>query len=280
MSAQARPLQSAEVTGARRATFRGIPRLFALLVIAAVLLMGVAPDLVATFDARVEAGPPLFPPSKIHLLGTDDLGRDLMSMIVTGTRGTLLLTVVVVTLTYLTGGVIGLAAGYFGGVIDAILMRSAEFIAVLPRLLVLLLYSTLITPSLTVTAIILSLTSWPGLARMVRAETISQKHGEHIIAARALGCSEWHIIRHHLSTAAMRATYSVMGPICVSAILIEASLGFLGLSDPSFISWGDLIRNGQLFFYQGWWLAVFPGLTILLVCIAIAIVTETEPEMR
>ncbi len=246
-----------------------------MLLLSPVILAAIVPGLISGFDPFAEVAAPLLPPTEGHPLGTDDLGRDLLSMLVAGARGALMLALIAVSLTILIGGAVGLLAGWTGGYIDNALMRFAEFIGVLPRLLVLLLVTTLLGPSLLLVATTLGLTSWPGLARLIRAETLAQKHREHVMAARALGCGNVRIMLRHLAPAAIAPALAVAGPIGASAILTEAGLSFLGLSDPNFISWGDLIRNGQSFFHQGWWLAAFPGLLIVQTCVAFALLTES-----
>lgn len=243
-----------------------------------VILAALSPGLISGFDPFAEVAAPLIPPSATHPFGTDDLGRDLLSMVASGARGALLLAAIVVTLTFLIGGVVGVTAGWSGGLIDGALMRFAEFVGVLPRLLILLLVTTLTGPSLMLVAVTLGLTSWPGLARLIRAETLAQKHREHVLAARALGASDFRIMLRHLAPAAIAPALAVTGPVAASAVLTEAGLSFLGLSDPNFISWGDLIRNGQTFFHHGWWLAAFPGLLIIQTCVAFALLSEASGD--
>jgi peptide/nickel transport system permease protein len=151
---------------------------------------------------------------------------------------------------------------------------------VLPNFLVALLVVTLFGPSLGLLCLVLGLLSWTGLARMVRAETVVQRHREHVIAARALGGTPWWIMRRHILPAAARPALAVIAPVATSAILAEAGLGYLGLSDPRVISWGDLIRNGQTFYAHGWWLSLFPGLAIVLTCLAIALISEGLKQFR
>ncbi|MGP1398057.1 MAG: ABC transporter permease [Inquilinaceae bacterium] len=239
-----------------------------------IVLAAIAPDLVAPYDPMANSAPALSPPSAAHPLGTDDLGRDLLSMVIAGARGTLLIGFIATFLSIILGTAVGLVAGYLGGLIDEAMMRATEFVKILPRFLVALLVATLFGPSLTGLSLVLGLMSWPGLARMVRAETVVQREREHVVAARALGCSSLDIMRRHILPAAARPALAVIAPVATGAILAEAGLGYLGLSDPATVSWGDLIRNGQAFYAHGWWLSIFPGTTIVLTCLGLALVLE------
>lgn len=246
-------------------------KFLALGLILPLVVAAIVPGWIAPFDPFASSGPALSAPDGEHILGTDDLGRDLFSMLVHGARSAFVLATFAVTFTLTVGGLIGVAAGLIGGLLDAILMRFAEFVAILPRLLVLLLLAALFGPSLELAAIAIGLMSWPGLARMVRAETLAQKHTEHVLAARALGAAQWHIGMRHIAPAAMEPAFAVIGPVATAAILAEAGLSYLGLSDPDLISWGDLIRTGQTFFHQGWWLSVFPGMAIVSACLGLTL---------
>lgn len=243
-------------------------------VLAPILLAALAPGLVAPYDPAVESGPPISPPSPSHLFGTDDLGRDLLSMVIAGARGALTIGVIATSLAVSVGIAVGLLAGFLGGLADEALMRVTEFVKILPRFLVALLVATLFGPSLFGLCLVLGLMSWPGLARMVRAETIVQRGREHVLAAHALGGGRLGILRRHIAPAAAQPALAVLAPVATAAILAEAGLGYLGLSDPATISWGDLIRNGQEFYAHGWWLSVFPGLTVIATCLGLALVFE------
>lgn len=242
-------------------------RWVALVLLLPVLAAAAVPEMIAPYDPGAASGGALVPPGHGHPLGTDDLGRDLMSMLVHGARSAVVLAAISVALTFTIGGAVGITAGLVGGLTDALLARFAEFVAILPRLLVLLLLATLLSPSLELAAVTIGLMSWPGLARIVRAETRAQKHSEYVVAARALGASKWRIGLRHVAPAAIAPVLAVLGPVATAAILTEAGISYLGLSDPDLISWGDLIRNGQSFFHQAWWLSLFPGLAIVATCL-------------
>lgn len=232
------------------------------------------PALLAQFDPLANVGPQLVPPSVRHPFGTDDLGRDLFSAVVTGAKSSLLVGGGTAAISIALGLLIGLAAGYFGGFVDDSLMRLTELIMVLPRFFIALLVVTLFGASLFNVCLVLGLTGWPGLARIVRIETLSYREREHVTAAIALGCSHVTIIWRHILPFAQRPILALAAPIVTGAILTEAGLSYLGLADPNWISWGKLIQNGQTFFSHGWWLSLFPGLALVLTCIGVALVLD------
>jgi len=239
------------------------------------ILLAVAfPALLAYFDPLANVGPQLAPPGPRHPFGTDDLGRDVFSAVVTGAKSSLLVGAGTAAISISLGLLIGLTAGYFGGIVDDGLMRLTELIIVLPRFFVALLVVTLFGASLFNVCLVLGLTGWPGLARIVRLEALSYREREHVMAAIALGCSHLAIIWRHILPFARRPILAVAAPIVTSAILTEAGLSYLGLADPNWISWGKLIQNGQTFFSHGWWLSLFPGLALVLTCIGVALVLD------
>ena len=252
-----------------------IALLIGLTLLAPIALAAAAPGLLAPHDPLANVAPALSPPTAAHPLGSDDLGRDMLSMIVHGARGALVLALSVAAMAITIGILVGVSAGSFGFVVDETAMRVTEFIKILPNFLIALLVATLFGPSLWVIALILGGLSWPGLARMVRAETVVQRQREHVLAARALGAHPVAIAWRHILPAAARPAIAVFAPVATGAILAEAGLGYLGLSDASTISWGDLIRNGQAFYAHGWWLSVFPGLAIVVTCVGVALTGES-----
>ena len=239
-----------------------------------IVLAALAPGLIAPYDPFANVGPALSPPGIPHLFGTDDLGRDLFSGVVTGARTSLAVGVVSAAIAVAIGLAIGVSAGFLGGGIDDALMRFAEFVQVLPRFFIALLVLTLFGPSTLNICLVLGLFSWPGLARLTRAETLSHREREYVTAARAMGGSSFWIMRRHILPLVRRPTIAVLAPITTSAILTEAGLSYLGLADPNWMSWGKLIQNGQAFFNHGWWLSLFPGLAVVVTCVGIALVVE------
>lgn len=255
----------------RRIIPRRLAVLAGLLLLAPIILGAIAPQGLAPLDPMAATAAALSPPSAAHPFGSDDLGRDVLSMTIAGARSALLVGFLASFLAITIGVTIGLFAGFLGGFIDDALMRFTDFVMILPRFLVALLVATLFGPSLLGIGLVLGLMSWPGLARMVRAETIVQRARDHVIAAIALGGTPVAVMRRHVLAVAARPALAVLAPVATSAVLAEAGLGYLGLSDPTRISWGDLIRNGQDFYAHGWWLSLFPGLTVVVTCLALAL---------
>jgi len=245
-----------------------------LLLVGPMVLAACFPDLIAPYDPFANAGPPLAAPRVPFLFGTDDLGRDLFSGIVAGARTSLLVAAFVTAISVAIGLVVGVTAGFFGGLVDDLLMRLAEFVQVLPRFFIALLVLTLFGASVLNICIVLGLFSWPGLARLTRAETLSHREREYVRAAVAMGGSNAWIMRKHILPQVGRPVMAVAAPVATSAILTEAGLSYLGLSDPNVMSWGKLIQNGQTFFTHGWWLSVMPGLAVVATCLGLALMVE------
>ncbi len=242
--------------------------------LAPIVLAACFPTSIAPYDPFDDVAQPLSAPTLVHLFGTDDLGRDLFSGIVTGARTSLMVGGITSAISVTLGLSIGLTAGFFGGLVGDILMRIAELVQVLPRFFIALLVLTLFGASTLNLCIVLGLFSWSGLARLVRAETLSHREREYVRAATAMGGSSYWIMRRHILPLVRRPIFAVLAPIATSAILMEAGLSYLGISDPNRMSWGKLIQNGQSFFNHGWWLSLFPGLAVMATCVGIALVVE------
>jgi peptide/nickel transport system permease protein len=219
---------------------------------------------IAPVDPFASVAPPLSPPSRAHALGTDDLGRDLLAGIVHGARTSLLVVLSVTLLTSVIGVTIGAVAGYRGGSTDDVLMRLTEFVQVVPRFFLAVLIIALFGPGLDRLVLVLGLTSWPAIARVVRAETLSLARREFVEAAHALGAPAARVLTRHVLPNALPAAVVVVSVNAGTVILMEAGLGFIGLGDPHSISWGYLANNAQRFLRLAWWMALFPGAAIAL----------------
>jgi peptide/nickel transport system permease protein len=219
---------------------------------------------IAPVDPFASVAPPLSPPSRAHALGTDDLGRDLLAGIVHGARTSLLVVLSVTLLASVIGVTIGAVAGYRGGGTDDVLMRLTEFVQVVPRFFFAVLIIALFGPGLDRLVLVLGLTSWPAIARVVRAETLSLARREFVDAAHALGAPAVRVLTRHVLPNALPAAVVVVSVNAGTVILMEAGLGFIGLGDPHSISWGYLANNAQRFLRVAWWLALFPGAAIAL----------------
>jgi peptide/nickel transport system permease protein len=212
---------------------------------------------------------PFEPPSGAHWFGTDDLGRDVFSGVVHGARTSLIVGFTVALASLLIGALVGGAAGLLGGWKDDILMRFTELVQVMPRFFLALMVVALFGASLTNLIVILALTSWEFTARVARSDVLAIRESDYVMAATSMGASSRfnlfvHVLPNALAPAIVIASLQVGG-----AILIEASLGFLGLGDPNVISWGFMLNNALEFMRRAWWLAVFPGLAIALAVLGV-----------
>ncbi len=203
-----------------------------------------------------------------HPLGTDDKGRDLLAMLVSGARVSLYVGLLATGLAIIIGSVIGVVSAYFGGSVDNLLMRLTDIIMTFPFFLLLVLIVFIFGPSLNTIILIIGLTGWTGTARMVRSEALSIRTREFIQAAIVLGASHKRVIFRHMLP-------NVIGIIIVSAtlsipgvILAEAALSFIGLGDPSVTSWGRILNAGQGTLDTTWWVAVEPGILLFLTVLA------------
>jgi peptide/nickel transport system permease protein len=206
----------------------------------------------------------LMAPSQAHLLGTDTLGRDVFSRIIYGSRVSLKVGFVAVGLATLIGLLVGALAGYYGGWVDSALMRLVDLMLCFPAFFLILAVIAVLEPSIWNIMAVIGLTSWMGVARLVRAEFLSLREREFVTAARALGASDLRLILRHmlpnaLAPVMVSATLGVAG-----AILTESALSFLGLGvQPPTPSWGNILTAGKDNIEIAWWLSVFPGLAIL-----------------
>ncbi len=208
----------------------------------------------------------LLPPSAAHWLGTDDQGRDILSRILHGSRITLFVVTLVALLAAPIGLLVGTVAGYFGGYIDAVLMRVTDIFLAFPRLILALAFVAALGPGIENAVLAIAITSWPAYARIARAETLTIRHADFIAAAQLLGASRWRIVWRHimplcLPSVIVRVTLDMAG-----IILTAAGLGFLGLgAQPPSPEWGAMIAAGRQYVLDQWWVAAGPGLAIFIV---------------
>lgn len=248
-----------------------------------VVLFGV----VALFADRIapadpfdtSAGPALSPPSADHLLGTDNLGRDLATAIVHGANTSMTVILAVLSISALIGIGVGAIAGYYGGVVDAVIMRTADLFQVVPRFFLALLVIAYFGPGIDKLILLLGLTSWPFLARVVRAEALTLRRRDFVEAARATGASGARILLRQVIPNLLPVAVVVLTLFASRIILIEAGLAFLGLSDQNRVSWGMLANNAQNFLQLAWWMAVFPGLAIALAVLGLNLVGDSVTDL-
>lgn len=237
------------------------PRLgVAMLLLVAVAAL-FAPLLAPTSPFALD-GAALQPPSAMYPMGTDNLGRDVYSAVVHGARASSIIAIATGLVIGLLGLGVGIVAGYRGGLVDDVLMRGTEFVQVLPRFFLAIIVVALFGPGIDRIVLVLGLTTWPELARIVRAEVLSLREQDYVESARALGAGTTRILRRHVLPGMWPVSIAFLALAVAEVLLVEASLGFIGLSDPSVMTWGLLAGNARQFIRSAWWLALFPGLAI------------------
>jgi peptide/nickel transport system permease protein len=245
--------------------------------------------LIAPFDPSVQGDVALtrhLAPSSVNLMGTDRFGRDIFSRVIYGARISLSIGFIAIGIGLVIGTAIGAVAGYFGGMIDTVLMRLTDMMLSLPRLILLIVIIALFDASIFTVVIVLGLTGWMGIARIVRGEVLSLREREFVQAARALGMSDTRIIMRHIipNTLAPVIVFATLG--IGNTILIEAGLSFLGLGvQPPTPSWGNMISEGRDALLTAWWIATFPGLAIVFTVVAFNLLGDglrdaLDPRLR
>ncbi|MEW6357363.1 MAG: ABC transporter permease [Planctomycetota bacterium] len=244
----------------------------AMFVVFAIFLVAGVFFLLSLFDSDFPYDPnatdvknKLLGPCGQHWLGTDHLGRDVLARMFHGARISLLVGFVAVGVSATIGIVIGSTAGYFGGRVDSVLMRFVDIVMCFPTFFLILMVVALLNPNFWNVMVVIGLTSWTGTARFVRAEFLSLKERDFVVAARALGAGHRrimfrHILPNALAPVLVSATLGIAG-----AILTEAGLSFLGFGvQPPHPTWGNILTQGRTYVSEAWWLTVFPGLAILI----------------
>lgn len=198
-----------------------------------------------------------------HFLGTDILGRDILSRILIGSRVSLLVGVFSVMVAGLIGTVMGVLSGYFGGWLDSVIMRVTDAFHAIPLTLLAMVILTIMRPGVLTLVFVIGVTTWPFYARMVRSEVLGLKNMEYVKAARTIGTTGFQIMMKHILPNVI-PTFIVVSTLSVaSSILIEASLSFLGLGiQPPRVSWGVMLSDGRNYLATNWWMATFPGIAI------------------
>lgn len=234
-------------------------------IVLVMFIMAAAASFVSSDPAAIDVSQSLLPPSSAHPLGTDDLGREVLVRMLYGARISLLVGFVAVGISTLIGIILGSLAGYYGGWIDAVMMRFVDIMLCFPTFFLILAVIAFLDPSIWNIMIVIGLTSWMGVARLIRAEFLSLRQRDFVLAAQALGASDARLIFRHILPNAMSpvlvsATLGVAG-----AILTESALSFLGIGvQPPTPSWGNMLIVGKQTLGSAWWLSVFPGVAILI----------------
>jgi peptide/nickel transport system permease protein len=264
----------------RLAVFGGI--VVACLVTAAVM----APVIAPRDPNRPDVKKILQPPSGRHLLGTDQLGRDVLSRMLYGARVSLAVGFVSVGISAAIGILLGAAAGYHGGVVDATIMRLVDLVLVFPRFFLLLAVLAFLKPSIWTIMAVIGITGWMGVARLVRAEFLTLKEREFVVSSQSIGASAFRVIWRHILPNAMAPVLVAMTLGIPAAILTESGLSFLGLGvQPPHATWGNILNEGKDAIELAWWLSVYPGLAILVTVLSYNLLGEgirdaLDPRLR
>ena len=245
--------------------------LIALLLIAAIFAELLTPYDPEKDDLLSRNIPPMWQEggSSEHILGTDPLGRDMLTRIIHGARISLLIAVIVLSIGTTFGLLVGLVAGYLGGTADEVLMRIVDFTFAVPFILVALVTVIVYGQSFTLVIILLTIFSWNGVARQARAETLSLKTLDYVAASLVAGASVWRIMYRHVMPGLINTIIVVTTLRLGSLILTEASLSFLGVGiPPPTPAWGVMVAEGRNYIYTEWWISFLPGLAIMLTVLA------------
>jgi peptide/nickel transport system permease protein len=259
----------------------GLTILF-LLVIAALFSELIAPHSPADQDITHALTPPFFLEGGTwdHLLGTDELGRDILSRIIFGARISLAVGFIAVAISGFIGTCLGLISGYFGARVDSVIMRLVDIQLSMPYILIALALIGALGPSLRNIIIVIGITSWVDYARLVRGEVLTIKENEFVDLAKIAGCSTYRILLKHIFPGVVNSLI-VLGTLMLGRIIIfEAALSFLGLGvQPPTPSWGIMLADGRQYLTYAWWLATFPGFAIMLVVLGTNLVGDWLRDM-
>jgi len=259
----------------------------ALIVLTLIVISAALAPVIAPHDpVKQDLDQRLLPPRWLkgsqpdHLLGTDQLGRDLFSRIIHGGRVSLVIGILAVFVSGIVGVLLGLLSGFHGGVLDAVLMAVVEIQSAFPFILLAIAIIAVLGTNLVTLLIVVTLSGWVIYARVVRAQVLSLRQTEFVDAARVIGCTSWRILLRHILPQLV-APISVMATLEVARIIVlESSLSFLGLGvQPPSMSWGQILGDGRMYLTSGWAISVFSGTTLLLAVLSINIVGESFSEI-
>jgi len=244
-------------------------------IVAALVLIAVLAPLIAPFDPRAPAGPSLSAPSSAHLLGTNDAGQDILSQLIWGARSSAIVAVLAASLAVTLGVAVGAAAGLLGGWIDIATMRLVDVFLAVPALPLLILIAALAGPSRSTVILVIGLSGWPPVARVVRSQTLTLAGRGYVEAARGFGSGRLYVIRRHLVPTLSPLAAANFVYWAATAVVLQAGLAFLGLNDPTEVSWGSVLNSALahqgIYFSSAWlWWVLPAGLAITFAALGLA----------
>ena len=275
------PVPRLRAPSAVRARIAGVAGSLVVANVVAVALFG---ERLAPYRATALSGESLQPPGSGHVLGTNLLGQDVASQLIMGTRASLAIALLAGVGTVLVGGVVGVAAGWFRGWIDAVLMRVTDLVLVLPKLPLLLLVGALTGGAVTTLAILIAATFWPVTARVLRSQVLTLRTRTHVRAATGFGAGAWHQLRRHILPDLALLSVAELIPSASRAVALQAGLAFLGVGDPTQPTWGAMMRDAVayrgLFVTDAWaWWLLPPVAAVVILIVGITLL-GTAAERR
>ncbi len=247
----------------------------AIILLAVVVLAFLAPILAPYGPYSQNLSAALQPPSAAYWMGTDELGRDILSRILFGARITLMITVLVALVAGPIGLAVGCVAGYAGGWVDIVLSRIIDVFLAFPSLVLALAFVAALGPNLENAVIAIALSTWPAIARLARAEAMSFAASDAVAAVRSLGASPLRIVALHVVPMCLPSVIVRLSLNMAGIILTAAGLGFLGLgAQPPLPEWGAMLSTGRQYMFTSWWLAAMPGMAILIVSLGFNLVGD------
>jgi peptide/nickel transport system ATP-binding protein/peptide/nickel transport system permease protein len=260
-----------------------------LLIVVTLILVAIFAPFLAPYDPTERVGPPFARPSSEHPLGTNDIGQDLLSELIYGTRVSLTVGLVAASVALLIGTTVGILAGFYPRRLGSVLMRFVDIVLILPFLPLLIVLAAYLGRSLMNTVLVIGILIWAGSARVIRSQVLSLTKRDYVVAARAMGASDRHIIWKHILPLTLLLAIGEFVQATAGAILLEASLSYLGLGDPLQKSWGAILYWAQVrgaFLTPAWqWWVLPPGLLIMAAALGFALLgfaleQRVNPRLR
>jgi peptide/nickel transport system permease protein len=260
--------------------------LFGGCIVLVVLIMAICAPFISPHDPEVTSPNVLVPPSPEYWFGTDTVGRDVLSRCIWGARPSLVIGLVASFVITLIGAGVGAFSGYYGGIVDSLLMRVTDTVLVIPTyFFYILIIAAIRDRSILTILVLMAVLGWPTVARMVRSEFLLLREMDYVRAAKTLGANNMRIIFRHLLPNAVPLIIVVTTMNIASVILTESALGFLGLTDPTIVGWGNILADGRGVLRSAWWISTFPGVFIFLTVLGFNLLGDglrdaLDPRMR